>query len=254
VRRIKPISHEDRLTIVDHLDELRSRIVVSLLAIGVAFGLCAWQSDLVLDIAKRPLDGREPITLAVAEQFTTTIAVNFYAAILLALPVVLYQAFAFVLPAFSPQERKVALPLLLLAPFLFVGGVLFCYFVVLPPGVEFLLSFNADEFDTQVRARDYFTFVLLTMIVLGLLFQIPLAVLAMTRLGIVTPRQLRENRRYALLGVAVLAALGPTIDPVTMVLQMIPLFVLYELSILLAQAFGRPSTDVPEPVTSAEGS
>jgi sec-independent protein translocase protein TatC len=254
VRGIKPISHEDRLTIVDHLDELRSRIVVSLLAFAVAFGLCAWQNHLILKIVNHPLDGREPITFGVAEQFTTTFTTSAYAAILLALPVLLYELYAFVIPAFSPTERRVAFPLLLMVPVLFVAGVAFAYFVVLPPAIDFLLSFNADEFNTQVRARDYYSFVALSLIALGLLFQVPVGILALVRLGITTPRQLRKNRRYAILGIAVAAALLPTVDPVTLLLEMVPLIVLYELSILLAQAFGRPSTDVPEPVTSAEGS
>ncbi|MEX2253276.1 MAG: twin-arginine translocase subunit TatC [Thermoleophilaceae bacterium] len=257
-RRIKPVGHEEHLTVVDHLDELRSRIIVSLLAIGVAFGLCAWQSDLILDVLKEPigntLGGKEPVTLGVAEQFTTTLTVSLYAAILIALPVVLYQAYAFVLPAFSPTERKVALPLLLMVPVLFIGGVLFCYFVVLSPAIDFLLSFNGDQFDTQLRAREYFSFVALSMIAMGLLFQVPVGILALTRLGIVTPRQLRRNRRYAILGCAVLAALLPTIDPVTLILEMIPLIILYELSILLAQAFGTPAEVAEPPEPAAEGS
>jgi sec-independent protein translocase protein TatC len=254
VPRIKPISHEDRLTVVDHLDELRSRILVSLLAFGAAFGLCTWQNDVILEIAKEPLDGKEPVTLGVAEQFTTTLMVSAYAGLLLALPVVLYQVYAFVLPAFSPGERKVALPLLLIVPFLFVAGVAFSYFVVLPPAIDFLLDFNADEFNTQIRAREYFSFVLLSLLALGLLFQVPVAILALTRLGITTPQQLRENRRYAVVAIAVVAALLPTIDPITLLLEMVPLIVLYELSILLAQAFGRPAAEIVEPAASAEGS
>jgi sec-independent protein translocase protein TatC len=253
-RRITPIGYEDRLTVVDHLDELRSRIVLSLIAFGIAFGLCSWQNDRVLDIAKEPLDGKEPVTLGVAEQFTTTLTVNAYAAILLALPVILYQLYSFVLPAFSPRERRVALPLLLMVPFLFVGGVVFCYFVVLPPAVDFLLDFNADQFDTQIRAREYFSFVALSMIALGVLFQVPVGILALTRLGITTPEKLRRNRRYAILGIAVVAALLPTIDPVTLLLEMVPLIVLYELSILLAQAFGRPAPDVADEVAPVRGS
>jgi sec-independent protein translocase protein TatC len=256
-RRIKPLAHDERLTVVDHLDELRSRIVVALVAVGVAFALCAWQADVILDIAKEPLSGalgdKEPITLGVAEQFTTTLTVSLYAAILLALPVVLYELYAFVLPAFNPSERRVALPLLLLVPVLFIGGVAFCYFVVLPPAIDFLLGFNSDQFDTQLRAREYYSFVALSMIAMGLLFQVPVGVLAATRLGIVTPRQLRHNRRYAILGAAVLAALLPTIDPVTMMLEMVPLVVLYELSILLAQAFGTPKPAPEPPEAAAEG-
>jgi sec-independent protein translocase protein TatC len=257
VARLKPVQHDERLSVVEHLDELRSRIVVSLFALGVAFGLCAWQSDLIFEILNDPLDGRQPVTLSPTEPFLTTVTLSLYAAILLALPVILYQLYAFVLPAFSATERRVALPLLLLVPVLFVGGVVFCYFVVLPPAIEFLLGFNADEFETQLRAREYYGFAMLTMISLGILFQIPVGVLALTRLGIVTVTQLRRNRRYAILGMAVLAALLPTIDPVTMILEMVPLILLYELSILLAAAFGRPPSEVAEaqpPAVSAEGS
>jgi sec-independent protein translocase protein TatC len=255
VARVRPISHDERLTVVDHLDELRSRIMVSLLAFGVAFALTTWQNHLILTIVNRPLPGRlEPITFGVTEPFTTTITNSAYAAILLALPVVLYQLYAFVLPAFSPGERRVALPLLILVPVLFVSGVVFCYFVVLPPAIKFLLHFNASEFNTQVRARDYYSFVTLTMIAMGLGFQVPIGILAAVRLGLTTPQKLRRNRRYAILVIAVVAALLPTIDPVTMLLEMVPLIVLYELSIVLSSAFGKPSAEVSDRVASAEGS
>jgi sec-independent protein translocase protein TatC len=255
VRRIRPISHEDRLTVIDHLDELRSRVVVSLLAFGAAFALTSWQNHLVLEIVNKPLPGDvQPITLGPAEPFYTTITNSAYAAVLIALPVILYQLYAFVLPAFSPTERRVALPMLLLIPFLFVGGVVFSYFVVLPPALEFLLDFNADEFDTELRARDYYSFVTLVMIAMGLGFQVPVGILAVCRLGITTPEKLRKNRRYAILVIAVLAALLPTIDPVTLLLEMVPLIILYELSIWLAQAFGRPAPEVAERIASAEGS
>jgi sec-independent protein translocase protein TatC len=253
-RRIKPVSHEDRLSLVEHLDELRSRLIVSIVALTIAFGLCAWQNHAILEIVNEPLDGREPITLGPTEPLLTTITVSLYAAILLALPVILYQLYAFVLPAFSPTERKVAFPMLLLVPFLFVGGVLFGYFLVLPQGLDFLLGFNADEFQTELRARDYYTFVSLFLMSLGVLFQIPVGVLLATRLGITTPEKLRKNRRYAILVIAVLAALLPTVDPVTLIIEMVPLILLYELSILLAAALGRPSAEASEQLASAESS
>ena len=255
MRRVRPISHEDRLSVVDHLDELRSRIFVSLLAFGAAFSLTFWQNERVLEIVNRPLpDGIEPITLGPAEPFYTTITNSAYAAVLIALPVLLYQVYAFVLPAFSPVERRVARPLLLLVPVLFVAGVVFCYFIVLPPALDFLLSFNADQFDTQLRARDYYSFTTLTMLAMGLCFQVPVAVLALVRLGITTVEKLRRNRRYAILGIAVVAALLPTIDPLTLLLEMVPLVLLYELSILLASFLGRPHPEVAEQIASAEGS
>ena len=254
-RRIRPVSHEDRLSIVDHLDELRTRIVLSLLSFMVAFSFTFWQNEEILEIVNRPLpDDIEPITLGPAEPFYTTITNSAYAALIIALPVILYQVYAFILPAFKPSERRVALPLLLMVPVLFIAGVVFCYFVVLTPALDFLLNFNADQFNTEVRARDYYSFVTLVMVAMGLGFQIPVGVLAVTRLGIVTPDQLQASWRYVIVGIAVLASLLPTIDPVTLLLEMVPLMLLYGLSILLARAFGRPSEEVPEREAAAEGS
>jgi sec-independent protein translocase protein TatC len=254
-RKIRPVAHDDRLTLVDHLDELRSRLIFSLIAFGIAFAFCFWQDDYILDIVTEPLPNDiDPITLSPTEPFLTTLTLAMYGAILIAMPVILYQLYAFVLPAFSPTERRVALPLLLMVPFLFIAGCAFGYFVVLKPALSFLLSFNSGEFQTEVRARDYYSFVALSMLSIGILFQIPVGVLGLTRLGITTPEKLRKNRRYAILGCAVLAALLPTIDPVTMLIEMVPLIVLYEVSILLASAWGRPSTEVAERLASAEGS
>ena len=252
--KLRPVDHDDRLSLVEHLDELRSRLIVCMIVFGVAFGLCFWQDSLLLEIINEPLpDGNEPITLSPAEPLMTTVTVSAYGAILIGMPVILYQLYAFVLPAFSPSERRVALPLLLMVPFLFIGGVAFGYFVVLEPALDFLLSFNTDEFQTEVRARDYYGFVSLSLLSLGILFQIPVGVLGLTRLGITTPEKLRKNRRFAILGCAVLAAILPTIDPVTMLIEMVPLIVLYELSIVLASVLGRPSGEVVEPAAS-EGS
>jgi len=255
VRRIRPIGHEDRLSIVEHLDELRSRLIISILAFGVAWAVTAWQNHLVLEIVNRPLPpGIEPITLGPAEAFYTTLTNSAYAALLVSLPVILYQLYAFLLPAFSPTEKRVALPLLMLVPVLFIAGVVFCYFVVLTPALDFLLNFNADEFNTQVRARDYYSFVTLLMMAMGLGFQIPVALLAACKLGVTSPEKLRKGRRYAIVVIAVLASLLPTLDPVTLLLEMIPLIALYELSIWLASVLGRPSPEVSEQIASAEGS
>jgi sec-independent protein translocase protein TatC len=248
VRRIRPISHEDRLSVVDHLDELRSRLIVSAVAFVVAWAFTAWQNDLVLEIVNKPLpdDVPEPITLGPAEAFYTTLTNAAYAALLLALPVILYQLYAFILPAFSPTERRVATPLLLLVPALFIAGVVFCYFVVLTPALDFLLNFNADEFQTEVRARDYYSFVTLLMLAMGLGFQIPVGVLAACKLGVTSAEKLRRSRRYAIVAIVVLASLLPTLDPVTLILESIPLYLLFELSILLAAAWGRPMAEVGE--------
>lgn len=253
--KVKPVKHEDRLTLVEHLDELRNRLIVALVAFFAALALCLWQNHRILDLLNRPLpDNRTPITFGVTEPFMTTLTVAAYAALVLVLPVILYQLYAFVLPALRPGERRTALPLLLMVPFLFIGGVLFCYFVVLDPAVKFLLDFNSGQFNIQVRARDYYGFVSLLMLSMGLLFQIPLGILAAVRLGFATPQKLREWRRYAILAIAILAALLPTVDPVSMMIEMVPLVVLYELSIVLASVFGGPSTKRTATQPSPEGS
>ena len=236
--RMKPIDHEDQLTLVDHLGELRSRLMVAGAAFLVAFALTTWQSDLVIEILNAPLPGNlEPITLSPTEPFVTTLKNSAYAALLLVLPVVLYQVYAFIVPAFNPRDRRLAAPLILMVPVLFIAGAVFCYLVVLPPALQFLLNFNASEFNTQLRASDYYSFASLTMVAMGLGFQVPIGVLVLTRLGVVTVDQLRSTRRYGILAIAVIAALLPTLDPVTLVLEMVPLLILYEGSIQLARLF-----------------
>jgi|SRR5829696_1112125 len=311
--RLRPVGHEDRLSLVQHLDELRTRLFVCLAAFLVAFGICFWQNDAVLEIMDRPLAQssisndsddpleqsalfqrqvaralsqtapllrdlgaeaddpvlaaraersarafeavgraaptgapRRPVTLGVGEPFTATFKVASYAALLLALPLILFQLYAFVLPAFSPRERAVALPLMMVVPFLFVGGVAFAYFLVLPNAIDFLQNFNDDNFDILLQARDYYGFSIMVLALMGLLFQVPIAVLAVTRAGIVTTRQLRATRRYAILAIAVLAMLLPGTDPVTMGLLMAPLLVLYEGSILFATLLDRRSARLPD--------
>jgi sec-independent protein translocase protein TatC len=245
--RFRPVGHQDRLTLVEHLDELRTRVLISIAAFALAFTVCFWQNTKLLDIANAPLPGdRTPITFGVAEPFTTTVTVSAYAAIVLALPVILYQAYAFLLPALIDRERRVVVPFLVMVPVLFCAGVVFGYFVVLPAATKFLLNFNAGQFDIQIRARDYYSFFTTTLGVMGLIFQLPIGILAVSRLGIVTPRQLARNRRYAYLAIAVVAMLLPGTDPVSMLLEMVPLIVLFEASLVLARVAGTPSKARPE--------
>lgn len=252
-RRVRPVSHEDQLSLVEHLDELRHRLVISLVVFSVALALCFWQNHLLLEVAQHPLPAghKRLSTFGVTEPFTTTLTVSAYGAAILSAPFILWELYAYILPAFSPGERRVVLPILLLFPFLFVGGIAFGYFAVLPAALHFLLGFNNDQFYVQVRASDYYSFFSMTMLACGLVFQLPMAILAVTRLGIVKIEQLTKNRRYAYLIIAIIAAALPGVDPVSMLIEMVPLLVLFELSILLARWFGRPSegAGAAEPTT-----
>src|SRR3954449_10832237 len=304
-RRLRPVAHEDRLSLVEHLTELRVRLIICLVAVCATTALCMWQNHTVLDILNRPLEqtvhhgskdplvqgarydeavkryllenaalsrklaarekdpatradlielaesgehaaalepearARRPVTLGVGEPFMETLKVSAYAGLLLALPLVLYQVYAFVLPAFSPRDREVALPAMLGIPFLFIGGVVFGYYTVVPRAIEFLQNFNVDSFDVFIQAQPYYKFVVMLLAVMGLLFQIPIGIVAITRVGIVTPRQLAKNRRYAILVVAIIAMLLPGQDPVTMLLLAAPMYVLFEASILFAWLLDR---------------
>jgi sec-independent protein translocase protein TatC len=299
------IGHEDRLSVVDHLEELRSRLIVSLAVVAVAFGLCFWQNHALLNIINKPLahetqkqvedgngplgstytvqqgartvatqlelvvqalerpgsgaseatksslvrvtpalrgaiahlsaapQGNKPVTLGIGEPLTTTLGISLIFALILSLPVLLYEAYGFLLPAFSPEQRRVATPLMLAIPFLFVAGVLFGYFVVLPAAVRFFQNFNSGEFNVLVQASQYYHFAAVVLLAMGLVFQVPVGVLAATRAGIVTTRQLRHNRRYAILACGAVAAVLPG-DAVTLLLETVPLYLLFELSVLIA--------------------
>ena len=252
--RGRAVGHDDRLTLVEHLDELRSRIIVSLVAFGVAFALCFWQDALMLDIANWPLpEGTIPLTLSPTEPFFTTVEVSAYGALVLSLPIILYQAYAFVIPAFSPQEKRVVFPYLLAMPLLFIAGIAFAYFLVAPIAINFLLHFNEADFAIQVRAKEYYGFLGILVVLLGLLFQMPIALLSVTRLGVVTPEQLAHNRRYAIFFLSIIAAAAPGGDPLSMMLILVPLVALYEASVQLAKRFGEPK-ELPPAEPAAEGS
>jgi sec-independent protein translocase protein TatC len=238
------------MSLVEHLDELRARLIVCLAIFGVALAACFWQNHLLLEIASSPLPAghKKLITFGVTEPFTTTLTVSAYAAIILALPFVLYQLYAFILPAFSKQQQKMIVPMLLMIPFLFIAGAAFGYFLVLPAAAKFLLNFNDSQFNVQVQAKQYYSFFAMTVLACGIVFQVPVGILTVTRLGIVKVEQLTKNRRYAYLVCAIVAAALPGIDPISMLLEMAPLIVLYEISILLAKAFGSPAENLdPEP-------
>jgi sec-independent protein translocase protein TatC len=307
---IRPIGHEDRLSLVEHLDELRSRLIIGALVLAVSFGVCLWQNHALLHLVNRPLDkqtqkqvrkgegplgqtalaqqgvikvakdteslagalgapasglpaatraqikaeiprlradvakiplvpqGNKPVTLGIGEPFTTTLTVTFIFALIFSLPVILFELYGFVLPALSPNERRMVRPLLIAVPFLFAAGATFGYLVVMPAAVRFLQNFNANEFNVLVQASQYYQFAATIVLAMGLVFQVPVVIVGATRAGFVTPRQLRRGRRFAVVACAAVAAFLPG-DAVTLLLETVPLYVLYEASILVASFVSR---------------
>jgi sec-independent protein translocase protein TatC len=184
------------------------------------------------------------VTLGPGEPFSATFTVAFYFSLLISMPLILYQLYMFVLPAFSPNERRVVLPLMAMIPVLFLIGVSFGYFVVLPAAVKFLQNFNSDQFNILLQARDYYKFAVLSLAATGLVFQLPVAILALTRMGVVTPQFLTKNWRYAVVILTVVAVLLPGTDPVSTMIEAVPLYVLYAFSIVMAR-FVKPVHEEP---------
>jgi sec-independent protein translocase protein TatC len=309
---IRSIGHEERLSLVDHLDELRTRLIVSAIALAIAFGFCLWQNHALLNVINEPLtsqtkkqvakghgtvgqsvlaqqgvlkvggdtqtvlgilakpgsglsdqtraqllpligslksdlskiptksQGDLPVTLGVGEPFTTTLTVALYFALVISLPIILFELYGFILPALRPEERRAVVPLIGAVPFLFAAGVVFGYFIVLPAAVRFFVNFNSNEFNVLVQASQFYRFAATVLLAMGIFFQVPVVILAATRAGLVTVQQLRHNRRYAIVACAVVAAFLPG-DLITLALETVPLYLLYEASILVAAFVGRRS-------------
>jgi sec-independent protein translocase protein TatC len=175
----------------------------------------------------------------VAEPFTTSLTVSVYTAVALALPVLLWQLWSYLAPAVDERRQRSIAHLVLVASLLLGGGMAFAYWVVLPSTIPFLLTFDDDLYQIEVRARDYYSFAALTIGGIGLLFEMPVFLLGLVRLGILTSARLRRNRRIGIAALAVTSVALPGVDPVTTILQTIPLLVLFEASIWAAVYFER---------------
>jgi sec-independent protein translocase protein TatC len=309
-RAIIPVQYDQHLTLVEHLDELRTRIMISLAFVAVAFAVCFWQHHALLHLLEHPLSKElaklsakgiglqgqigtawagihavggsverivgvltapgsglsagarhqiaalvphlhtelrkvpstppapVPTTLGIGEPFTVTVTVCFYFALLASLPFLLIQLYSYILPAFSPNERSVVLPVMVAVPFLFAAGLFFAFEIVLPAAVHFLQGFNSTSFNQLVQAQSYYSFAALILLAMGIIFQVPLFVVALARSGILTTRQLRHNRRYAIVLAALVAAVLPG-DAITMTLETVPIVVLYEVGILVSALLER---------------
>lgn len=220
---------------MEHLDELRTRLILALLAFVPAFLVAFAFHEQIMEWLVGPLpDDKKLVTLGVTEPFTTSVKVSLIAGLAIALPVVLWQVWGFLAPAVEPHFQRVVLVFVVLATALFATGVVFMYYVVLPRALDFLTSYDADLYDIQIRASYYYNFAAVTLLAGGLAFLMPIFLLALVRLRVLTSARLRSNRRIAFVVLLVFAILLPTVDPVSLAFEVVPLVFLFELSIWLS--------------------
>ena len=220
---------------MEHLDELRSRLIISLAAIIPIFLVTFAFHEQIMEWLTGPLaDDKKLVTLGVTEPFTTSVKVSLIAALALALPILLWQAWAFLAPAVQPHFERIVLGFLVLSMALFITGVVFMYYVVLPRALDFLTSYDDELYDIQIRASYYYSFAAMTLLAGGLAFLMPIFVLALVRLRVLTSDRLRKNRRIAFVALLCFAILLPTVDPVSLAFEVVPLLILFEMSIWLS--------------------
>lgn len=237
-RRLAPprLDFGEEAPLVDHLSELRHRIVFSLVALVAMFALCYAFRAHIIGWLEEPLppEHRKLITLSPAEPFITSLMVSLTAAFILAFPVIIYQVWAFFAPALNPRIQRAVVGMTAFAALLAGLGLAFAYYVALPASVRFLTSYDDDLYTIDIRARDYFSFATMVMLAVTVVFQLPIVILGLVAVRILSYEKLKRNRRLGFVLMAVLAVCLPGVDPITTVIQMIPLMILFEGSIWAA--------------------
>jgi sec-independent protein translocase protein TatC len=253
MRRLpRRLGHGEEATLVEHLEELRVRLFVCIGTVVVAWiaAFIVHARVIRLLTEQLPRQHRKLITLQIGEPFMTSLWLSLYLGFAISLPVILWQAWAFFIPAFERAHERMLKAFVFLATALMVCGIVFGYYVALPAAARFLTHFDSSIYNIQVQARPFISFATMVLLAMALVFELPLFVVGLTRLGIVTTRQLRKNRRIGYFIVAVIGVALPGIDPVTTFFETIPLVFLYEGSIWLSVLLDRRAARRAEPVVT----
>jgi sec-independent protein translocase protein TatC len=230
-------------SLVDHLTELRIRLINSLYGILVCFGVCYYFSEQIFDVLRAPIKPYLPqgglIYTGPMDKFMAHIKISFMAAIILSCPFWLYQAWLFVAPALYKKERKYAVGFIFSGTVLFICGILFTYFVVLPMAFKFLMTYGGPTDQPMISIEHYLSFVIQTALAFGAAFEMPLVISTLGMVGIISQRFLKEKRRYAVMGIAIVAAVITPPDLLSMCLMLVPMVALYEISVIVVGIFER---------------
>ena len=247
LRLPRRLGHDDVAGLVDHLGELRARVAVSAAAFVVATVVAWLFHGQIIEWLNAPLPRHtsQPVTFGVTEPFMTSLKGTFYAGFALALPVILWQFWSFVAPAIDHTAQRAIAGLVGFSAVLLFGGIAFGYSFALPAAIHFLTEFDSDLYNIEIRASSYYSFALLTLLSVGLVFQLPIFVLGLVRLGLTSAARLRRKRRLGYVIVTVVAVALPGVDPVTTLVELIPLLLLFEGSIWLAALLERRWREAP---------
>ena len=242
---------EEKQTFIEHLEELRKRLIISLIAVGIGFGICYIFAKEIFQLLMIPLikalpAGASMIFTSLPEAFFTYLKVALLAGIFVASPVILYQVWLFVAPALYSHEKRYAIPFVISSTLLFIGGAAFGYFIVFPFGFKFFMGFATDFIQPAPKLKEYLSFCSMLLLAFGLIFELPLFIFFLSKLGVVNARMLARNRRYVILGIFAVAAILTPPDVVTQVMMAGPLLLLYEVSIWIAKIVEK-KREVEEP-------
>ena len=235
---------DEKLPFTSHLEELRKRLITAFIAVGVGFVVSFGFKERLFGILVQPLievmkEGENLIYTGLPEAFFTYLKVSLLSGLIVASPILLYQFWMFVAPGLYRKERRMMVPIVVLSSFFFIGGALFGYFVVFPWGFKFFLGFATETIRPLPAMKEYFGFSAKLLLAFGLVFELPLVLTFMAKLGIVSVDFLKKNRKYALLLFFAGAAILTPPDVITQILMAMPLMVLYEISIIGAKIFGK---------------
>lgn len=244
-------NEEHKMSLTEHLIELRKRLIRSVIILCIGFGVCYYYKDWIFDIITQPLTQVLPknsylIYTGLTEAFFVYMKLAFFASLIITSPFILYQIWKFISPGLLPKEKKYVVPFVLSSSLLFIGGILFGYFIVLPPAFEFFVSFNNKYLQAMISFKDYLSLFVTFLLGFGLSFELPIFIFFLTKLGIVNAKMLSKQRKYAILVIFIVAAiLTPSPDALSQILMAIPLLFLYEVSIFVAR-FAEKKKITPE--------
>jgi len=235
---------DSKLPLTDHLEELRKRIITCLIAVGIGFVISYFFAEQLFLILAHPLSDILPednsfIFTGITEGFFTYLKLAFFAGIFLSAPVILHQIWCFVAPGLYNNEKKYVVPFVMLSTIFFIGGTMFGYFAVFPIAFKFFLGYNTDQIRMLPSIREYLSFSFKFLLAFGIVFELPIFVLFLSKLGIVNEQQLRTNRKFVIIAIFIVAAFLTPPDVISQVLMAVPLLFLYELSIIIARVFGK---------------